>query len=592
MNYFKKLSQLGLIFLIHSQSLLAEGFDPLNLDPSKIDPSEVIKWHNSVANVENDKVISYLQLSTVGDFGLYKDAVKIQPLGSLTHVATKFPEANDRRDPVTGNMVPIISQGTFAVELSSSKDLASGTTLSFDVTSTACSKVLCLFPYTKRIELVLPQAIKAQSMATQKIMTEAGFLERATNYTSKLLEDPESSLLLSLFFIFLGGLLSNLSPCVYPMIPITLRILSVAGHPVFYSFIYGLGIVITYTSLGLFAGMSGSIFGAAMQSPVVNIFFAVLMFFLAMTMLGFGQTGFLQQIGQKLGAGKPSVRNTFLMGIGAGFVAAPCVGPLLVALLALAAKADSLSASVSYLFVYSLGFACPYVFLGATAAKISQRSFGPKTQVFVKILFAAIIFALAFYYLRIPFYQELKLISTLWPYIASVALALGLGLSLILLSKPTLWNKKLALFICSFILGLSAFAFYQYSSLSQAGVIWLKKEVRAFEKVKRSGKPLFVDGWAEWCEACKTMDKTTFQDPLVVEELNNNWVSLKLDLTEMSDLNDELTDKYSFGGLPSYALISKKELKKNSYDKKIIAGFQKANVLLKILKKYRKENKD
>src|SRR5690606_35442186 len=132
---------------------------------------------------------------------------------------------------------------------------------------------------------------------------------------------------LLLGIVLLGGLLSNLTPCVYPMIPITLRLLGRQGSsPYLSASFYALGIVISYSTLGLIASLSGGMFGAMMATKTFNIIFAVLMFVLGITMLGFGDFSKIQMLGNRLGSGAPSLRNTFLMGTGAGLVAAPCTG--------------------------------------------------------------------------------------------------------------------------------------------------------------------------------------------------------------------------------------------------------------------------
>ena len=119
--------------------------------------------------------------------------------------------------------------------------------------------------------------------------------------------------------VFLGGLFTNFTPCVYPMIPITLRLLgSQGGSPIVSGSLYAGGILLTYTTLGVSAALSGSLFANFMASTVFNIVFAAVMVALGLSMLGLGNFSVLQSIGARLGAGRPSPRNTVLMGAGAG----------------------------------------------------------------------------------------------------------------------------------------------------------------------------------------------------------------------------------------------------------------------------------
>jgi cytochrome c biogenesis protein CcdA len=126
-------------------------------------------------------------------------------------------------------------------------------------------------------------------------------------------------------------------------------------------------------------------FGAMMASKTFNIIFAIVMITLGITMLGFGNFSKLQMIGGRLGAGKPSLRNTFFMGAGAGLVASPCTGPILAALLAYTAKNHTVAESSALLLVYSIGFALPYILLGGAAARASQVKVPPQIQIAVKL---------------------------------------------------------------------------------------------------------------------------------------------------------------------------------------------------------------
>jgi len=111
----------------------------------------------------------------------------------------------------------------------------------------------------------------------------------------------------------------------------------------------------------------------------------------------------------------------------------------------------------------------------------------------------------------------------------------------------------------------------------------LHTEDAAFAAARRSGKPVLVDLWAEWCEACKKMDVTTFADPNVRAELKANWVLLHLDLTESTPGNDAIQQRYGVQSLPTIALLptsAKLDLKE------VISGYISASALLTTLRQY------
>jgi thiol:disulfide interchange protein DsbD len=395
-----------------------------------------------------------------------------------------------------------------------------------------------------------------------------------------------------LVVVFLGGLFTNFTPCVYPMIPITLRLLGRQGASPFTSgSLYAGGILLTYTTLGVSAALSGSLFANFMASTAFNVVFAVVMIALGLSMLGFGNFAALQAIGARLGAGRPSHRNTLLMGAGAGLVAAPCTGPILAALLAYTAGTQDVGRGAFLLFIYSFGFAIPYVFLGGVAAKLAKVKVSPNIQIGVKILFASIMFSLALYYLRIPAYGLFLSLSDAWAHIAIVSAVLGSGLLLTWLVIPRLRDGKLLFAIPSLIFGVAFFAASQTmngktrTQDAATAIVWIRSEEEAYRKAKERGLPILVDGWAEWCAACKKMDVTTFVDQGIVSTLNGHWVTLKLDLTESTEANDQLIAKYKLSGLPALVLVPPDgDLEK----RQVIGGYVEASTLLGHIETFKK----
>jgi thiol:disulfide interchange protein DsbD len=194
-------------------------------------------------------------------------------------------------------------------------------------------------------------------------------------------------------------------------------------------------------------------------------------------------------------------------------------------------------------------------------------------------------FGLASYYFRIPLYQQLKAFDSYWNTIASITGGIGFLITCYVLFKPSLSNSKRALTIPALFLGISAFGAYKTISSSPAKLTWHESEAKALELAKSMNKPVFVDGWAEWCIACLEMEKSTFLDPEVVTELTDNWILLKLDLTESTDENDELIEKYQFQGLPSFALIDYQDHRQLT---KVLAGKKNAEELIQILHEHLK----
>src|SRR5262249_33152385 len=161
--------------------------------------------------------------------------------------------------------------------------------------------------------------------------------------------------------LFVGGLLLNLTPCVFPMLGVTVSIFGARRQEpvpkvVTTAVLYVLGICVTYTALGVAAALTGGLFGAALPSVWVNVGLGALMILLSLGMFGVYEmqppTWIMDRLG---GAQATSFAGSFLSGLGVGIIAAPCVGPFVVAVLALIAQRGNVGFGVQTMFTLSLG---------------------------------------------------------------------------------------------------------------------------------------------------------------------------------------------------------------------------------------------
>jgi thiol:disulfide interchange protein DsbD len=582
-----------------------------NADPSRdsqgqvvrhINPTDVIHWTLAGHGYDQTtgKLNVTLALATERQFTIYVDKLKFAPSEGWQVDSMTTPKSSRQYDPISRKDVDVYTDGAFELVL---KKTGSPSSAEVELTYVGCTTVICLFPHSERLTIPWTAPVNGPLPGSEKQILEdnsataseaetAAPDKNAGTVEEKFAEQVKAgqmSFLTLLLIAFVGGLLTNLTPCVAPMIPITIRLLAnQTVQPFASAALYAGGIVTTYTSLGVIAALSGALFGNLIAHPAVSITFGAVMFLLGINMLGYGDLSKLQQIGGRIGSSKGGLLNSFLMGAGAGLVASPCTGPILAALLTYTAGRGDTAEAIGLLGIYSVGFALPYVFLGASAAKISKVRVSFQVQIITKLIFASVMFALSLYFLRIPLYGLFTQLKPLYSMIGWVGVTIGVVLSAVIIVNESLHHKKALFLAPTLALGLGVFFGIQALTRSvesvSGSIVWLHNEQEAFAAANKSNKPILVDAWAEWCEACKKMDVTTFVDPSVVKEISDNWIALKFDLTEATDVNTEIQERYELPGLPTLTLLPPNA---NLKSKIAVSGYSSAEKLLETLQTQR-----
>jgi len=219
-----------------------------------------------------------------------------------------------------------------------------------------------------------------------------------------------SSPLVALPILFIAGVLTSLAPCIYPMIPITAAIVggsSVgdAARPrsrtVFLTLTYVVGLALAYASLGLFAGLTGTLFGSVSTNPWLYFAMANLLILAALAMLDVIPVrvpAWLLTKAASAGQGG-NLGGVFVMGAVSGLVAAPCSAPVMAAVLTWVSTTKSGVLGFIYLFVFSIGMCALLVVVGLFSGTVARLPRAGAWMVWVKRLFALIMLAVAEYYL-------------------------------------------------------------------------------------------------------------------------------------------------------------------------------------------------
>lgn len=210
--------------------------------------------------------------------------------------------------------------------------------------------------------------------------------------------------------VFLAGVLTSLTPCVYPMIPITAALVGGQaagaaaprrGHAAVLTFSYVLGVALVYAAVGLFAGLTGTLFGSVSTNPWLYFFMANVLVIAALAMLDVIPVRLPASLLTRVSAVGESGRasGAFAMGAVSGLVAAPCSAPVMAAVLTWVTLTQNAVLGFVYLFVFSLGMCSLLVLVGLSAGSVSRLPRAGVWMVRVKRLFALIMLGVAEYYL-------------------------------------------------------------------------------------------------------------------------------------------------------------------------------------------------
>ncbi|MDF2773919.1 MAG: thiol--disulfide interchange protein [Geminicoccaceae bacterium] len=227
-----------------------------------------------------------------------------------------------------------------------------------------------------------------------------------TNISTTLSGQP----LLALPLLFAAGVLTSLTPCIYPMIPITAAI--VGGHsasetrparwrPLLLSLTYAVGLAIVYSALGLFAGLTGTLFGTISTNPWLYFAMANLLVLAGLAMLDVIPVRMPAALVQRASTAGTGGRfsGALVMGAMSGLVAAPCSAPVMAAVLTWVTTTKSAGLGFAYLFAFSLGMCALLVVVGVSSGALSRLPRAGVWMVRVKKLFAFVMLGVAEYYL-------------------------------------------------------------------------------------------------------------------------------------------------------------------------------------------------
>lgn len=385
-------------------------------------------------------------------------------------------------------------------------------------------------------------------------------------------------LFLTFVLVFLGGLALNLTPCIYPLIPITISYFGGQGQGkkgsiVLHSVLYVVGMATTYSVLGVVAAFTGSLFGAALQYPPVLVGIALIMFLLALSMFNVYELRLPAFLNKFAGGSQKGFFGTFFMGLTCGIIAAPCIGPFVLGLLTYVGNRGDVVLGFSLFFVLALGLGIPFLLLGIFSGSLNRIPRSGAWMVWVRTIFGFILIAMAIYFLETLFPNALfyNLAQALTMLIAGVYMAWieptkaqGKAFPCVRNVFGVIFFALALYFAATGIQGyldeeiaarLQAISAEKGGAVTGLGIQWQPYSEEKLLAAARDGKPVFIDFFTDWCIACKEMDKLTFTDPAVIA-VSRDFVMLRSNLTTDTDpVIKGLYKRFAVRGVPTYVFI-------------------------------------
>ncbi len=356
---------------------------------------------------------------------------------------------------------------------------------------------------------------------------------------------------------FVIGLSLNLTPCVYPMVPVTLAFFSgqaagswrrIAGL----ASCYVVGISLSYALLGLFAAQTGALLGSWLQQPAVLIGVAAVVAALALSLFGFYEFRLPQVLLQRMGRAASGPLGALLMGLVLGLVAAPCIGPFVVGLLLIVGQLADPPKGFLLFFTLGLGMGTPYIVLALIAHRMGRLPKAGAWLVWIKQLLGVVLLGLVLYLLR-------PLLPSSAETLGAAILLAGAGLLLGWLYRTAdrgrafTWVRRLM----GSALLVAALAVVWPRSASAPGVAWTPYSEAAFAQAVRDQRPIVIDFYADWCVPCVELDHVTFRHPTVVAALAET-ATLRADAThELTPDAEALVERYDIYGVPTVLLFDR-----------------------------------
>lgn len=369
---------------------------------------------------------------------------------------------------------------------------------------------------------------------------------------------------------FGAGVITSLTPCVYPMIPITVAVFGARDQSAgrlrsfLLAFCYVEGMAIFYTAVGTPFALAGGSAGGLLADWRVVIPISLVLFALALSFFGLFNLNLPGSWQAKLSqVGGRGYSGAFAMGLVGGLIAAPCTGPFLAGMIAFIARTGDPLIGAALLFAYAHGIGILFFVLAVSAVSLPKS--GPWMEG-VKSAGGILLVVGAIYFLKpiLPALGELTSPDMIFLFAASLVAVIGVAIGAVHLNfHGAGWGVRLrkAFGIMLAVIGLTGVINWLETPARDIG--WHQNkddhaaaEEAAFAEAEEHDLHVMIDFGADWCKPCKKIENIMAEDE-VFSELTESFVPLKFDVTDSNERDRAVQEKYGANTLPAVVFLDK-----------------------------------
>ncbi len=490
---------------------------------------------------------------------LIPTVVKLDESQNITFSPVSYPQPEYKSFSFSSNKVAVY-EGKLAISARGrlSQDVMLGDVKISGVLSyQACNNASCFMPSSVRFEVPLKVVNPGEPMA---LINDPVFRDNALFTADEMhaKQIVEGGIAYAIITFFLFGLALNLTPCVYPVIPITLSFFAAQGKQkksriFLVASYYVLGIAISFSVLGLISALAGRQWGFLFQNPWFVILISIILLSMAASMFGAFELTIPSFLMTPMSKSREGAVGSMVMGLTVGVVIAPCAAGIIVGLIGVVAKQGMAAKGTLLFFVMGLGLGLPYLLLATCTGLLDRLPRSGMWMVWVRKLFGIFLVGAALYFL-VP--QGKQMHDQEGFYLGVLGIFGGILLGFLERGEgyTGLFRIIRGILGCLLIL-VGTWMVYQAMYTKVESIDWVHYDNQPVELFQKENRAILLDFYADWCPSCKELDRKTFADKKV-REASRQFVMIRVNCTSPDAGSGFLTRKYNVSGLPTIVFIN------------------------------------